>query len=649
MARNRSYLDINSDDDHATRVLALAIKFFGATRPIPSSVINEEIYPSLDPSSFRRQFLRDRNILLSLGVTLNEVETKDDVSYWQIDQDTSFVEETSLGAEDASMLYVLCHDMALDPSFAYRDELRVALAKISQMYRVTALGDGGEASPREHKMLATLIACMSNREALKIVYTDAKGQTSTRLIALLGTFGLREHTYFVASRIERDGTLVPDSIRTYRLDRIAKTQEVKPHISYQVPLDFSIHDYERLPFQMGDELGVASLYVGDNPERDVARAMAIQGSITGEGDAQLWHVSYSDLQGLASWCVGCDVTPADPPELVEAWTSVKQRAAEQFPFDEHLVDIERKDSDRHPKQQAGRVGSALLIRQLMTVASSLTKEGEVLTAEQISQALGIGYDQARHLIMLMTMSGSESFSYLPVVFDEDYREVFLMQGARLSAPRLRLTRSESIALSAALSELGIDDDDPLAQKLHASYAHASFSEQDIRRLLEQPNSPSDTDLIRTCSRAISHKNAMSFAYQPVTGKGERTRQVLPQRIRRNDDSWYLDAYDLDRKADRVFRIDRMSDAVEESTFEPVLPQPSHETQRMVFVRFDDPSYLDLFHWEGLEVCARDNQGVTVRLPYYGGAWLPRHLAACAGTVRVGADDLAQAIVRIAQS
>ena len=103
MARNRSYLDINSDDDHATRVLALAIKFFGATRPIPSSVINEEIYPSLDPSSFRRQFLRDRNILLSLGVTLNEVETKDNVSYWQIDQDTSFVEETSLGAEDASM------------------------------------------------------------------------------------------------------------------------------------------------------------------------------------------------------------------------------------------------------------------------------------------------------------------------------------------------------------------------------------------------------------------------------------------------------------------------------------------------------------------------------------------------------------------
>ena len=647
MARTKSFLDINSDDDHATRVLALAIKFFGTARALSASAINQEFYPTLDTSSFNRQFLRDRNILHSLGVAIVEVDSPDDETYWQIDQGASFVEEQGISAEDATMLYVLCHDMAFDSSFAYRDELRVALAKISQMYRGTTLGEREVSTPREHKMLSTLVSCMSNRTAVQIVYTDAKGSTSTRTVALLGTFGLREHTYFVASRVERDATLTPDSIRTYRLDRISKAQEAKPKVIYSIPLDFSIHDYERLPFQMGDVIGTACLRINDTPDRELVRAMAMQGSVEDEG--KVWCVSFSDLNRLASWCVGCDATPLAPPELVDAWTSVKESAASRLPFDPSLSEVEHQEAPRRQQRQSGRLGSALLIRQLMTIASSLTDEGEVLTADQIAQSLGIDYDQARHLIMLMTMSGSESYTYLPVMFDDDYREVFLMQGAQLSAPRLRLTRSESIALSAALDELGIDSDDPLAKKLSSAYAQASFSEQDVRRLLELPNTPSNATLVKTLSQAISHSHVLDFAYQPVTGKATGRRHVIPQRIRRNDDSWYLDAYDLDREAERVFRIDRMSDVCEHESSKVIPTQERRDTKQMVVVRLEDPSYLELFYWEGLQMLARDERGVVVRLPYYGGSWLPRHLAACGSAVCVSSHELAEDIVRCAQS
>jgi proteasome accessory factor C len=246
------------------------------------------------------------------------------------------------------------------------------------------------------------------------------------------------------------------------------------------------------------------------------------------------------------------------------------------------------------------------------------------------------------------MGSGESIDYLPVILSDEDDEVQLMEGALLQAPQVRLTRSETFALVAALSELGVEESDPLVKTLTNSYVAPAFSVDDVTRSLETPSSASDGKTLRLCSQAISEGRTLGFWYLPVTGDAGMNRLVVPQRVRRTDDSWYLDAYDLRRGAERVFRLDRMGEPTLYDNAPDLRKQQADSIKRMVTVCFADPAYLDLFNWEGLEVLERVGDSTTVRMPLYGGDWLARHLAACGGTVWVGDEDLAKQVTDYAQ-
>ena len=64
------------------------------------------------------------------------------------------------------------------------------------------------------------------------------------------------------------------------------------------------------------------------------------------------------------------------------------------------------------------------------------------------------------------------------------------------------------------------------------------------------------------------------------------------------------------------------------------------------VSFSDPRYLDLLPWHDLKVLSRGDGGapVVAETPYYGGMWLPRMIAACAGTAHTN-DAEVTALVR----
>jgi proteasome accessory factor C len=642
MAKTDQHLKVTADDLRATRVLTLAVKFFGASRPIASSTIRTDLYSELDIESFNRQYLRDRELLATFGIQVREAGQIDGDTLWQVDELTSYVQGDGLKQEDARMLYVLCHDMAFDQSFAYRDELRMALAKIAQMYRGSTLPHVDATTPTEHKILSTLVSCMSARHAVAVSYTDAHGTDSQRTLAVMGTFGLRDRTYFVASRIKKDGTLVPDSLRTYRLDRFSKAREIAS-ISYKIPLDFSVTDFERLPFQMGDPIGLAHFRVTGDEGREATRAMATQGELLDVDSQTIWEVPYSSLQAVAAWSIGAGLSPAHKDDLALACSQIVQASAAVDAYDATLPSPDEAQAPRLRRSRAGRTGSVAVARQLVALASSLTREGDVITAENIAQTLGVDFDYARHLIMLVSMGSGESIDYLPVILSDDDDEVALMEGAGVSARRVRLTRSETIALSAALSELGVPDSDPLAQTLARSYASPSFSASDIARTLEEPSSTEDNSTLITCSKAIVEGKGLAFSYRPVSGGTASNRRVVPRLVRRSDDSWYLDAFDLVRADNRVFRIDRMHDVSLFDASMPEAPKTQEESRRLVTVRFDDRTYLDLFHWEGLEVIGVDDTTVTVRLPQFAGTWLARHLVACAGTVRIGDKQLADQV------
>ena len=678
---------LTNDDLRATRVLNLAIKFFGSASAIPSSVIAHELYPHLDEPSFMRQYLRDRELLATFGLLIKQVPNGGGDTLWKVDESASYVEGAGLTPEDARVLYVLCHDLTLDQSFAHRDELRMALAKIAQVYHGIALSRNDTTSPYGHKLLNLLVGCMNNRHAIKATYTDARGTTSERTLALLGSFGLRDQTYFVASRVERDGTLVDDSIRTYRLDRFDKASEL-PRCRYEIPLDFAVSDYERLPFQIGDTLGTATFELPTEPGSELRSALAGHGHVADAGEPdgpgephgpdgpRTWTVPYSDLQAAASWAIGADIVPTAPAELVDAYRNTLARSAAYEPYDPELsvftfadattqpaldkvaVDnvifssnyagkaATRKATAKRPGASRGRIGSITLSRQLITLASSLTREGRVITARDIASNLGVDDAYARRLIALVAMGSGESYDYLPVVLNDDEDEVSLMEGAALDVRRVRLTRSETIALQAALVELGVGQDDPLAKTLIEAYGAPSFSLEDIARTLETPPAHADVGTLRSCSQAISAGNGLVFHYRPVCGGAGSERFVQPQLVSRNDDNWYLHAYDLQRADDRVFRLDHMSALREVPLTDAQRREPQPRTQTdapLVTLRFADPRYLELFHWNRLEVVAHDERGITCRLPLFGGTWLARHIIACGGTVTTDSQPLAKQI------
>lgn len=654
-----AYLKMTSDDLRASRVLSLAVKFFGSSRAIPSSTIAADLYPDLDERSFGRQYLRDRELLTTLGLHVCQVDDNGSDTLWTVDESASYVEGSGLTPEDARMLYVLCHDLTFDHSFAYRDELRIALAKIAQIYRGITIARSDTTSAREHKLLSLLVGCLNNRRAIEVTYTDAQGATSERQLALLGSFGLRDHTYFVASRVEKDGTLVPDSIRTYRLDRFDKARELRG-CTYEIPLDFAVSDYERLPFQIGDFVGEARFSLPAELGSELTHATSCSGRVTEEGEPAVWTVFYSDLQAAASWAIGAGIVPLKPAELVECYRATLEQAAAYEPYDPALESSTCGDAGEggsvatkgRPRRSAGRTGSITLTRQLVTLATSLSREGRIITATDIANNLGVDYEYARHLIALVSMSGADSFDYLPVVLSDDDDEVQLMQGAELDVRRVRLTRSETIALQAALTELGVAQDDPLAQTLIDAYAAPSFSLDDIARTLEAPATHADGPTMRICSHAISAGNGLEFWYRPVCGGAGSARRVQPHLVSRTDDNWYLDAYDLVREDNRVFRLDHMSELREVELDEEQRHEPKPRTQQdapMVVVCFAEPRYLELFHWNRLEVVGSSERGIVCRLPLFGGNWLARHIVACGGTVSTSSEQLAAQVRTLAKA
>ena len=153
---------------------------------------------------------------------------------------------------------------------------------------------------------------MATGKAFEMEYEDAKGQLSTRVIAPYGTFSFRERLYVVGPQVERDGTVVLDSVRTYRFERILKAKLTS--IAFEVPRDFDISDHRKLPFQMGEPVCEGHFDVPEAARAEVLKA----GARLADGQGEL-VAAVSSLEDAAAWAISVGVRPTAPEELVAAW------------------------------------------------------------------------------------------------------------------------------------------------------------------------------------------------------------------------------------------------------------------------------------------------------------------------------------------
>ena len=639
MVEDNENVSLTSDDEQARRLCALVVALSNARSPIPSADIHAAYYPDLADDAFRRKFSRDREKLVECGMVVRSVGKDDKEASWQADA-TSFADSALLSEDDALMLDVLGTQFVDDPSFAHRDDLRFALAKIDHAFGTLSAARIAPQRRDGAKVLQTMLSCLAGGSLARITYVDAKGARSERVVAPYGQFGLRDNVYFVCAQVT-DGIVCEHDPRFFRADRIEKASAAKG--GFVVPEDFSVGDFIRLPFQIGPTTCHALLLPSAESDRDMV--LDLERCAISNQDGML-EVAVSSVEDAARWCVAAGIEPREPKELVSAWHDILSRAAQFEARD--VPEVATPVAKRSPKARRGRPGGANEMRELVALVSSLSHEGAALTPEVVSARLGVTVERARFLINLVLTACTDTSYQLPLSLS-DADGVVLSRSHGVAGRPIRLTRGETDALVSVLDELGFPADDPLRLEVLAAFAPVGITEEQARTHVDDALSQDDNEVLEACSRTITSGGTLSFMYAGLQRKGRERRIVSPQALRRSGDLWYLDGHDHARSAQRTFRIDRMSDV-------RVVPTPDaqdhadagvQKTERQVKVAFLDRAPLDLFEWPRLEVLGEQDGALVASLPFYGGVWLPRHLAACSDVVITSDGDLAALVRKVA--
>lgn len=302
---------------------------------------------------------------------------------------------------------------------------------------------------------------------------------------------------------------------------------------------------------------------------------------------------------------------------------------------------------------AGRIGGLELAREFVAVIASLNGEGAEVTVDAVAARLGKTRAEAEALVdqLYAVSTNPEESIYLPVYEDED-GSVKVESRAGAPGRALRLTPQETAAVRCALSWLGVPEDDPLARQMAEQLAAGNFDRTSVERILAPAGDGADEEARAACARAMAEASAVEFAYRKCGSSAEECRHVVPRSFDPNDGAWLLVGFDLDRRGERRFRLDRMSDV----RLTGPAPAASGATQgekdagpafHTVTLTFDDAHWVELLPWHDLSpVRGRD---LTYHTPWYGGNWLPRMLAACGGHAVTDDTELADAARQVAAS
>ena len=292
----------------------------------------------------------------------------------------------------------------------------------------------------------------------------------------------------------------------------------------------------------------------------------------------------------------------------------------------------------------GRDGSLATIRFLLVLAPLLKNEGDTLSLASVMRRLGVERGEACELTQILQSVGDEETAcYLP--FFEDQDELVLARAPEHACRELRLSHLETMALAAALDLVGIEANSPLRTRVMSRFAYpgdtdASFPEA------AKPNYPVPTEKLLRCALALLSERSLTFDYQGTRDAKARMRRVRPYALNPNDGKWTLDAFDLDADGERTFYLANMDNlALLDAALSHDGSQDAANTaRRIVELRFSDRHMLDLFDWPDLAIEREAEGTIFAHIPFYGGPWLVRRIAAGGGSITTTDPELG-ALVR----
>ena len=309
-----------------------------------------------------------------------------------------------------------------------------------------------------------------------------------------------------------------------------------------------------------------------------------------------------------------------------------------------------------PKKRRGR-GRPVEHRlgENLAVLLSLTREGSVTSAKDISHLLGITDERADEVLTILTSGLSEQDS-MPLIslnpFGHDGESSRINGDETLK--RLRLTQSQARACSMALDQLGFASDDPLRLSLEKTVFPKDYSPAETTATNPLPEEQRDT--LYTCALSIARgkrvftndsdendgktvdQPPITFEYRGkndvlVSGK-RRRRTFVPLRLRLTGDKWLVDGYDCDISSSRSFELEGM---VEVKLLDTTKTAPITDTEDpdygFVKVSCNPKVRSKVLALNGAKAEGMDGARAIVKIPYYRGDWLARQLLALGKDVR----------------
>jgi len=208
----------------------------------------------------------------------------------------------------------------------------------------------------------------------------------------------------------------------------------------------------------------------------------------------------------------------------------------------------------------------LRLRRLLVMLPWLMERGSVSTQE-MAEHFGLSVNELVTELTLASLCGASQDPLDLIDLWVDENEVHVGVPKYFERP-LRLTLPEAFTLVASASlARQIPGSDP-----HGALARAIHKIAQATGLDVDGSVAMDIDipvLLEPLAQAAAKSEGVAFEYWTVSAGEMRPRRAVPVETFREQNHWYLRAYDLDVLAERTFRIDRMESLVSTGIVKPV--------------------------------------------------------------------------------
>ena len=413
----------------------------------------------------------------------------------------------------------------------------------------------------------------------------------------------------------------------------------------------------------------------------------------------VWKTQVSNIDLTVRWAIENDCIPLAPSALHTAWKKLLHCTENFYVKQPNTVkqtpsSADNKAPSQHPR---GRKDTKSLVKLLISLVGRLQHNGDTLTEEQIMQITHCKRDKAQKILQLLLMLGGDTqFPGLTLTYvdtknpsttsnnssvakscatDNDSYEDMPIQSITLYDPHydsygikgrsMCLTLAETKALTEALALQGFANKDEFLTYLQTSVVKSARNgsrASEECKFKEQPQQvASMTQELSVITHALCNQHVIQFTYvkshfsccqvlnesqkpnslTSQTQTSSHQRRAMPLELQRRDQSWYIQAYDLDKRAIRVFKCKNMHTITELPYTPHKSPTNLHDTtlctteENTDLIDFfvTDPAILQKLWWPNSPKKPQELDGV-IKISYrlFSSSWLIQRMCACADSV-----------------